>query len=118
MCIECNNCGRARDFTFRKREFTFKVSKLNGGQEYVTHGWKVVKLFEKKEFKESLVWICPSCRVGVLERDERERDALMALSKGKCPVHHSTLLEIQGDVGLCPFCFEGAYMVDDEGVSS
>ena len=117
MCIECEKCGRERDFSFRKREFNSKVSKLKGGQEYVTHGWKVVKLFEKKEFTDSLVWICPSCHVGLPERDERERDTVMALSKGMCPIH-GILLEIQGDVGLCPFCFEGAYMVNEEGVVS
>ena len=116
MCIECKKCGRKRDFSFKGGEFNSKVSKLKGGEEYITHGWKALKLFGVKEFKDSLAWVCPSCRAGVPERDERELEGITALSQGKCPVHHTITLEVHGDVGLCPFCFEGAYLME-EGVT-
>ena len=106
MCIECKKCGKERDFEFRNGEYNEKVSHLKGGEEYVTHGWKVLKKFGDMAFKDSFAWICPSCRAGAPLRGEREQGAILALSEGKCPVHRNMKLTIQEDMGLCPFCFD------------
>jgi len=107
MCIECVKCGKERDFTFRNGEYNEKVSHLKGGEEYISHGWKVLKLFGEKEFKDSFAWVCPSCRAGLPERKKDEQEAILALSEGHCPVHHVIELTIVGDIGLCPLCLNG-----------
>jgi len=89
------------------------VSHLKGGEEYITHGWKVLKLFGDMAFKDSFSWICPSCRAGLPERKQHEQEAILVLSEGHCPVHHSMKLTIEGDMGLCPLCF-GIYLVPME----
>ena len=110
--ITCEKCGRERDFCLEKGEYA-RISRMKIGMYYITYGWKCVKT-DHPEFKHSLKWCCPRCRMDETYREERMKETTYELTHGRCPLCGAELA-FEGDVGVCPFCFLG-FLVDEQGV--